>query len=165
MADEFDHQVHFSERDETMIYRKPTDDSDEAAVQDIWGTKLETRVVDGNTVSDFLADGWVCNPLDLGVGAPATSEAVAADSAAVGDNPTKTALEAAEKLAQHLGEKVKTLTAAHDEALAATKVANERATSLENDLSAEKALRSSSVEHIKTLEAQLAELKKGGRKP
>jgi hypothetical protein len=158
MADEFDHQVHFSERDETMIYRKPTDDSDEAAVHDIWGTKLETRVVDGDTVSDFLAQGWVCNPLDLGVGAPPTSEAAAADPVAAGGNPTKTALEAAEKLAQHLGEKVKTLTTERD-------AANERAGALENDLSAEKALRLASVEHIKTLEAQLAELKKGRGKP
>jgi vacuolar-type H+-ATPase subunit I/STV1 len=158
MADEFDHQVHFSERDETMIYRKPTDDSDEAAVQDIWGTRLETRVVDGATVSGFVADGWVCNPLDLGVGAPPTSEALAPSLETVIDNPTKAARDAAEKLAQHLGEKVKTLTAERD-------AANERAGALENDLSAEKALRLASSEHIKTLEAQLAELKKGGRKP
>jgi hypothetical protein len=57
-----------------------------------------------------------------------------------------------------LGEKVKTLTTERD-------AANERAGALENDLSAEKALRLASVEHIKTLEAQIAELKKGRGKP
>jgi hypothetical protein len=31
------------QREDTMLYRKPAPDSDDNAVQDIWGRQLETR--------------------------------------------------------------------------------------------------------------------------
>lgn len=52
--------------EETMLYRKPTDDSDPANVQEIWGQELETRTVNASDVPGLLADGWVTHPLDVG---------------------------------------------------------------------------------------------------
>lgn len=53
-------------REDTMVYRKPTDGSDEASIQDIWGQKLETRVVASSDVPALLAEGWAAHPLDIG---------------------------------------------------------------------------------------------------
>lgn len=52
-------------RDETMLYREPTDGSDEQQISEIWGKKLETRVVDASEVPEMLAAGWVRNPLHI----------------------------------------------------------------------------------------------------
>jgi hypothetical protein len=62
MTDETDAPL----REDTMLYRTPTDDSDENAVQDIWGQRLEIRTVDVSEVADLLNEGWVQHPLDLG---------------------------------------------------------------------------------------------------
>jgi hypothetical protein len=53
-------------REDTMLYREPTADSDENAIQDIWGQRLEVRTVDVSEVADLLEQGWVQHPLDLG---------------------------------------------------------------------------------------------------
>lgn len=50
----------------TMLYRKPSTESDEGAVQEIWGKKLETRVVEASEVPSMLSEGWVQHPLDIG---------------------------------------------------------------------------------------------------
>lgn len=51
------------QREDTMLYREPTPES--AEVVDIWGKKLETRVVDASEVPAMLHDGWVTNPLHI----------------------------------------------------------------------------------------------------
>lgn len=51
------------QREDTMIYRAPTKDTQETT--DIWGKNLETRVVDASEVPDMLKDGWVTNPLHI----------------------------------------------------------------------------------------------------
>lgn len=85
-------------REDTMLYRKPTPDSDDNAVQDIWGEKLEVRTVDASEVPDLLAEGWVTHPLELGGG-----EKKQKPEQAAGFEPIKgEALEAAEKLAEEL---------------------------------------------------------------
>jgi hypothetical protein len=48
------------QREDTMLYREPTPES--AEVVDIWGKKLEARVVDASEVSAMLRDGWVTHP-------------------------------------------------------------------------------------------------------
>jgi hypothetical protein len=53
-------------REDTMLYREPTADSDENAIQDIWGQRLEVRTVDVSEVAELLEQGWVQHPLDLG---------------------------------------------------------------------------------------------------
>lgn len=140
-------------REDTMLYREPTDESDEAAVQDIWGKKLETRVVDASEVPALLNDGWVRNPLDLG---KKPEERAGFERMPRTSDPSADALAAAEKLASELGEKVKSLTEERD-------VANERVKALETDLSAEKALRASSAEHIRRLEEETKELRKAAK--
>lgn len=50
----------------TMLYRKPTSESDEGAVQDIWGKKLETRVVEASEVPAMISEGWVTHPMNVG---------------------------------------------------------------------------------------------------
>lgn len=52
------------QREETMLYREPTDDSEK--IEEIWGRELETRVVDAAEVPEMLSSGWVVHPLDLG---------------------------------------------------------------------------------------------------
>lgn len=52
--------------EETMLYREPTSDSDPEAVQDIWGEKLETLVVDASRVPELLGQGWATHPGDVG---------------------------------------------------------------------------------------------------
>ena len=44
-------------REDTMLYREPALDSDESAIQDIWGRRLETRVVDAPEVPSLLRGG------------------------------------------------------------------------------------------------------------
>src|SRR3954464_6767290 len=51
------------QREDTMIYRTPTKETQETT--DIWGKKLETRVVDATEVPAMLKDGWVTNPLHI----------------------------------------------------------------------------------------------------
>jgi hypothetical protein len=46
----------------TMIYRKPVEDSDPLAIQDIWGKQLETRTVDASEVEALKGEGWVTHP-------------------------------------------------------------------------------------------------------
>lgn len=53
-------------REETMLYREPTPETDETAVQDIWGRRLETRIVEAGDVPALLEQGWVSHPLELG---------------------------------------------------------------------------------------------------
>jgi hypothetical protein len=119
-------------REETMLYRTPTEDSDESAIQDIWGQKLETRVVDAAEVADLLADGWVQHPLDLGK-APeqrAGFEKVAGNELA----HTRAALETAEKLVKEQDKRIDDLTRSNialqeqrDKALSDLKAAEELA--------------------------------------
>lgn len=49
-------------REDTMVYRQPTAETDDTTVQDIWGKRLEIRVVDASEVPAMLQDGWVANP-------------------------------------------------------------------------------------------------------
>lgn len=82
-------------REDTMIYRAPTPESEETAVQDIWGKQLETRVVDASEVPAMLKDGWYRSPADIGR-EPKPEEAA-------GFVPVKgAALETAEKLIDEL---------------------------------------------------------------
>lgn len=157
-----DPQVHTLDREDTMLYRKATDDSDEHAVFDIWGEKLETRVVDAKSdeFGHLLNEGWVRSPLDLGVGGVTVT---ISDPDPVISPGSSEAQVAAEKLAQELGETVKTLTTERDQAIIERDAANERAKALEDDLSAEKALRQASAEHITRLEAEAKERKQGAK--
>jgi hypothetical protein len=50
------------QREDTMIYRTPADDSDPQAVSNIWGKDLETRVVDAGEVDAMIGEGWVRDP-------------------------------------------------------------------------------------------------------
>lgn len=88
-----------AQREDTMIYRSPAADSDQTAIQDIWGERLEVRTVDASEVPALLAEGWVTHPMDVGnKGKP---------EEAAGFEPVKgEALEAAEKLAEALTEEV-----------------------------------------------------------
>lgn len=147
--------------DDTMLYRQPTDDSDEAQIADIWGAKLETRVVRASDVEGMLADGWVRDPLKIGAKAdltPAPTSDVSSNSASTLTD-TRGALAAAEKLAEELGETVKSLTVERDNALQAASDAAEKVKALETDLSAEKALRASGTEHIRRLEEEAKKAK------
>lgn len=157
MADEHDQQVHTSDREDTMLYRKPTDGSDEAHIDEIWGTKLETRVVDAKSdeFSQMLTEGWARSPteIDGGKPVPAAGEVVAVKSADQQD-PHAEARDAAEKLARELAETVKTLTKERDEAQERLKDASELIVGLNTDLSVEKALRAASAEHIRRLEGE-----------
>lgn len=49
----------------TMLYRKPAEDSDEAQISEVWGSRLETKVVDASEVESHAADGWVTNPAHI----------------------------------------------------------------------------------------------------
>lgn len=48
---------------DTMLYRAAGPDSRD--VQDIWGRKLETVVVEAAEVGERLSDGWVRSPLEI----------------------------------------------------------------------------------------------------
>lgn len=87
-------------REDTMLYREPTADSDENAIQDIWGQRLEVRTVDVSEVADLLEQGWVQHPLDLGK----KPEERAGFEKVAGKELTNTrlALETAEKLVEEL---------------------------------------------------------------
>lgn len=175
MADEDDLQTHVSDREDTMLYRHPVlGESAEGEITDIWGTKLETRVVDAKSdeFSHMLTDGWYRSPTELGVGitaVPTVGETTssAATKSVVGKDdldPNAAALEAAEKLAQELGETVKTLTEERDQARAEAIAAAEHAKRLETDLSAEKNLRAASADHIRRLEEEAKQLKAAAKK-
>lgn len=94
-------------REDTMIYREPTTDSDENAVQDIWGRQLEVMTVDASEVQGFLSAGWVQHPLDLGK-KPEEIEGFKREPRAADKElaETRLALETAEKM---LGEKTKAM--------------------------------------------------------
>jgi hypothetical protein len=87
-------------REDTMLYREPTADSDENAIQDIWGQRLEVRTVDVSEVADLLEQGWVQHPLDLGKKPEerAGFEKVAGKEL----EQTRLALDTAEKLVEEL---------------------------------------------------------------
>src|SRR5205809_7329802 len=91
-------------REDTMLYREPTADSDENAVQDIWGQRLEVRTVDVTEVAELLEQGWVQHPMDLGKKPEerAGFEKVAGKEL----EQTRLALETAEKLVGELEKRV-----------------------------------------------------------
>lgn len=164
MADESDLQTHVSDREDTMLYRKPVPESDEAAIADIWGSKLETRVVDANAeeFSQMLADGWVRNPVDIhGVGTQPPPPGFQREPSKSDPGAARNdALEAAEKLAQELGGQVQKLTTELEAARSEVAAANELVQSLTNDLACANKLREAGSAHIVTLEAEIKELKK-----
>ena len=165
MADENDQQAHVDELEHTMIYRKPTDDSDETKVSEIWGAMLETKVIPAAEVPALLAQGWVKNPLELeGLGHAPPGFEPAKPKTDKPDDPYAGALAVAEALARELGETVKTLTKERDDALVAAERGAERIAALEADLPAEKQLRAAGAEHIRTLEAE-AKAAKAKAKP
>lgn len=47
-------------REDTMLYREPTPDSED--VSEIWGKRVETRVVDATEVPGMLREGWFTSP-------------------------------------------------------------------------------------------------------
>lgn len=102
-------------REDTMLYREPTDDSDDNQVQDIWGQKLETRIVDASEVPAFISEGWYTHPQEIG--GVTRQEA----DASFDDDRVKRhagpALEAAEKLVEELTKERDGLTAERDEAV------------------------------------------------
>lgn len=111
------------QRDETMLYRKPTKETDENAVSEIWGHRLETRVVDASEVPSLLSEGWVEHPMDLtGERKPEVKAAKADNSEPVA---TKEALATAEQLIAKLtdenGKLIADLKAAEELAEAETK--------------------------------------------
>jgi hypothetical protein len=91
-------------REDTMLYREPTADSDENAIQDIWGQRLEVRTVDVSEVADLLEQGWVQHPLDLG---KKPEERAGFDKVAGKElEQTRLALDTAEKLVGELEKRV-----------------------------------------------------------
>jgi hypothetical protein len=98
-------------REDTMLYREPTADSDENAIQDIWGQRLEVRTVDVSEVADLLEQGWVQHPLDLG---KKPEERAGFDKVAGKElEQTRLALETAEKLVGEQDTRIKQLTDAN----------------------------------------------------
>jgi uncharacterized protein with von Willebrand factor type A (vWA) domain len=160
-----------TQREDTMLYREPTPETDDHAVQDIWGEQLETRVVDASEVPDMLSEGWVKNPLDLGK--KPEERAGFQHVAGKREQGLVDALEAAEKLAGELGEKAKSLTEENaqlatdfkhfkglEQATSAElSAAKEHIARVETDLETERTLRAEGAEHIQKLEATIAELK------
>lgn len=147
-------------REDTMIYREPTSDSDDNAVQDIWGKQLEVMTVDASEVQDYLAAGWVTHPLDLGK-KPEERAGFKRDAGS-GEKElaeTRLALDTAEKLVDEQAKRIAELETERDNAHAAEKLAIEAGDKIAADLKAAEELADAETKAKDEALAELAALK------
>ena len=143
-------------RDETMLYRAPTPETDDKAVSDIWGRRLETRVVDTADVAGLLAEGWVRNPMDLAdtPGGEGMERVVGKQEQA-----TREALDTADKLLAEQERRIAELEAERDAVRDELKAASEAGVKLAQDLKAAEELADAETKAKEAALAELTELK------
>jgi hypothetical protein len=153
-------------REDTMLYREPTDDSDEQAVQDIWGKRLEVMTVDASQVHEFLEAGWVTHPLDIGK----SPEERAGFTRVAGSSDrelteTRLALETAEKLVDEQAKRISELEAEVKRVGDSLAAADEAALKVAGDLKAAEELADAETKAKEAALAQVAELTVDKGKP
>jgi chromosome segregation ATPase len=159
-------------REDTMIYRLPAADSVETAIQEIWGKRLEVRVVDSPEVADLLKEGWVTHPLDLDKPSAPQSQ-VADDPIGPEGAPTLAdemkakddAIEAAEQLIEALTKERDALTSDLKDMTVERDVRKDEVAELKTKLAATEDERDKALEDLKAAEALLAEPKEAGKPP